>query len=581
MRNITKKALAAALSFAMCLGVTAPLASAIQLTQDVNVNTNIQVKRSSSGTYEEQLVLEVTANEGNNVSLDYLAYIDMAPVRAKFTAIKNDATALALATGRTVDLTKIAVNGQFIIKITIPEQYELPLTMVNNKDLFGFRNSTGMSGIYSETTPRTYENNVLTITVDVTNKPYSAFEGDGKTIEDTLFDLYLECPTIAANNLSTGVDYVVEGEVTGYTDITINDPAFVNNKITVTYIFVQDQEVEQTIDKDGDVNLLQATVRLFKGDGGYVPGPSGPSSPSSKVTVKVYGKDDKLIDTITGSTTKADVDLTKYDTNIEGYIFTGWYTDKARTNPVTELTFTANKSMSIYAGYKVDAGSIFDTENHFAYIIGYPDKTVRPENNISREEVVTIFYRLLTDDARNAIFAKTCDYPDVIDGFWSTNAISTLTNGGYIEGYEDGTFAPHAAITRAEFVTIASRFFDQDAVEAATYSDIEGHWAAKYIAVAEDNQWITGDGDGKFRPDDAITRAEAMAIVNRMLNRHVDADHILPVQDWIDNPSSAWYYYEVLEATMSHDYSREQENVAYPETWTELTENRDWTELEK
>lgn len=263
-----------------------------------------------------------------------------------------------------------------------------------------------------------------------------------------------------------------------------------------------------------------------------------------------------------------------------GMKFDGWFLDAEYTIPADD-TMTLTEDTTLYGKTsKLDGSDIFDTENHYAYIIGYPDGYVRPTQNISREEVVTIFFRLLTDEARADLLTKTNDFVDVDSTRWSNNAISTMENYGLITGYADGTFKPAADITRAEFVTMAARFYDVEE-GTSTFADAQGHWAEKYIASATAKGWITGYSDGTFKPDQYITRAEAMTIVNNMLGRQVNAEglHEDAVQ-WTDNTEDAWYYYEVLEATNSHKYEDRAEGVL-DETWTECVENYDWSTLEK
>ena len=223
-----------------------------------------------------------------------------------------------------------------------------------------------------------------------------------------------------------------------------------------------------------------------------------------------------------------------------------------------------------------------NTEDHYAYIIGYAeDGTVRPQANITRAEVATIFFRLLTDEARDQFWSTSNNFTDVAADAWYNNAISTMVNAGIIQGYEDGTFRPNANITRAEFAAIASRFMSSGYdVEEDLFTDIANHWARDNINDAAMTKWINGYPDGTFLPDKAITRAEAVTLVNNVLQRKPDADHMLDSMiKWPDNPESAWYYEAIQEATNSHDYDL-FEGAEY-EIWTSLLENRDWAALEK
>ncbi len=223
-----------------------------------------------------------------------------------------------------------------------------------------------------------------------------------------------------------------------------------------------------------------------------------------------------------------------------------------------------------------------NTTDHFAYIVGYGNGEVRPQNNITRAEVATIFFRLLTDDVRDENLTKTNRYSDVAATSWYNTAVSTLSSMGIITGYPDGTFRPNAAITRAEFAAIAARFDSNGDKTTAKFSDIATHWAKDEISIAYNNGWITGYPNDTFGPQRDITRAETMTLVNRVLNRQPETeDDLLPnMTVWTDNANpNAWYYLAVQEATNSH-YYKFKTNSKY-EKWTELRETRDWTLLEK
>ena len=224
-----------------------------------------------------------------------------------------------------------------------------------------------------------------------------------------------------------------------------------------------------------------------------------------------------------------------------------------------------------------------NTQDHDAYLLGYEDGTVRPEGSITRAEVATIFFRLLTDESRDKFWSQTNDYTDVPADAWYNSAVSTLSNAGILDGYEDGTFRPDGNITRAEFATITARFLEASYDGGNRFPDIDGHWAAEYINEAANAGIVDGYEDGTFRPQQNITRAEAVTMVNRTVDRHPDADHLLDnMVTWPDNPESAWYYAQIQEATNAHAYTMhtDQEDAPY-EVWTELLPNRDWSALEQ
>ena len=221
-------------------------------------------------------------------------------------------------------------------------------------------------------------------------------------------------------------------------------------------------------------------------------------------------------------------------------------------------------------------------KDHYAYIIGYGNNDVRPQNNITRAEVATIFFRLLTDETRTANMTKSNGYNDVKDGDWFCCAVSTLSKMGIIKGYEDGSFKPNDPISRAEFAAIAARFAPDGDKTPASFSDVTSHWAKDEISIAANHGWIKGYEDGSFKPDQKITRAETMTLVNRVLNRLPETKDDLhkDMKTWVDNmDETAWYYLAVQEATNSH-YFKNKTGTKF-EQWTDLRDTRDWSELEK
>ena len=220
-------------------------------------------------------------------------------------------------------------------------------------------------------------------------------------------------------------------------------------------------------------------------------------------------------------------------------------------------------------------------DDHYAYIVGYPNGNVEPNGNITRAEVATIFFRLLTEKVRTANSTQSNSLSDVTRGQWFNHAVSTLSSMGIVKGHNDGTFAPNAPITRAEFAAIAARFDDKNRDTSSKFTDIASHWAKNEIGIAANKGWINGYPDGTFRPNQYITRAEAMTLVNRVLNRLPEnsSDLLNSMIKWPDNSdASAWYYLAVQEATNSHYYKTKENKF---EKWTELRKTRDWTELEK
>ena len=259
----------------------------------------------------------------------------------------------------------------------------------------------------------------------------------------------------------------------------------------------------------------------------------------------------------------------------ESYTFTGWYADKALTQKITSVTMNSDKT--VYAGWEATGvPDKLNGDDHFAYVIGYPDGKVHPEGNISRAETATIFFRLLKADIRDGNLTADNDFSDVSDGQWHNKAVSTMAKLGIVKGRRADRFDPNASITRAEFAAICARFSTRTVENSGSFSDISGHWAENEIERAAAFGWISGYPDGTFRPDARITRAEAMTMINRVLCRmpQSKSDLLDSMVTWSDNKPSDWHYLAVQEATNSHDFNRQGE---VGESWTKLTSVPDWT----
>jgi hypothetical protein len=293
-----------------------------------------------------------------------------------------------------------------------------------------------------------------------------------------------------------------------------------------------------------------------------------------------------------------------------GWAFLGWNTEQNGQGVLYDAgkTFTITSDTNLYGAWnKLPTPSVSPPEikvvvipvtspfidDHVAYIIGYPDGYVRPERNVSRAEVATVFFRLQTDELRTNNWTMENPFPDVIKALWYNNAISVMCKMGILAGYPDGTFRPNNAITRAELAAIAARFarkMEMLARNDLSFSDIEGHWAESDINYAAAIGWVNGYPEGTFKPNQNITRAEFMTLVNRMLERVPESlDDLLvdEMETWSDNmDTNAWYYLAVQEATNSHTCTFKEGkmppglNFEY-ESWEEMAENRDWSQLEK
>ena len=265
-----------------------------------------------------------------------------------------------------------------------------------------------------------------------------------------------------------------------------------------------------------------------------------------------------------------------------GYIFDGWYTDKTFrhrydfSTPLTEdITIYAKWFLIVLPGVTVKKNTPkLNTADHFAYVQGYPDGTVKPAGNITRAETAAILFRLMDDASRKTYYSTKSGFRDVASGSWYNTYVATLNNAGVITDSSNGYFRPNEAITRAELAAMLAKF--SETTGAANYfNDVSAkYWAANAIAICAKLGWITGYPDGTFRPDRNVTRAELMAMINRATGRAPkSADAFLPgMKTWIDNTSDKWYYLDVQEATNSHSYT-----VKGSETWTALTSDPNWS----
>ena len=290
----------------------------------------------------------------------------------------------------------------------------------------------------------------------------------------------------------------------------------------------------------------------------------------------------------------------------EGDLSKGVLLGKMRSNDTVDLSVTVEVPIEMgneFQNFHGEIGWVFTAEyhndpvkpvgppalssvDHYAYMVGYPDGMVHPEWKITRAETATIFFRMLTDESRENFWSQVNPYYDVLPDVWYNNAISTLTNAGILNGYPDGNFVPNGNITRAEFAAMAVRFFTDEEYEAEedAFPDIADHWANYEINLAYAKEIIEGYPDGTFKPDQEITRAEAVTIVNRVLERYPHKEHLLEdMIVWPDNmDETMWYYEAIQEATNSHVFDRQYDEEKLPyEIWTELLPVRDWVALEQ
>ena len=262
----------------------------------------------------------------------------------------------------------------------------------------------------------------------------------------------------------------------------------------------------------------------------------------------------------------------------EGYVLDNTE-HKIKATDFFDSLSTAVKYADTVRNYRGTTPDLLNDSNHFAYVIGYMDGNVRPYGLISRAETTTIFFRLLKDSVRDGNLLTSNTYTDVADDYWANTAISTMTGLGIVQGRSADTFDPKAPITRAQFAAICARFDTGKSSGTQSFTDIKGHWAEKYIERAAELGWIKGFEDGTFRPDTYITRAQAMTMINRVLNRipEEESDLLPGMNVWPDCNPGNWFYLTVQEATNSHDFKHKAGSY---ETWTGMNKDPDWTRYE-
>ena len=351
-----------------------------------------------------------------------------------------------------------------------------------------------------------------------------------------------------------------------------------NYYITNTYKWVDDSRDDddedtyyfaiEKIDAQDSHTLNGAKFGLYL-DGKQIA--TATSNRSGIAMFRVYESDYRKI------TTKSDLYYQEL-TAPEGYVVNSDKIDIEKSDLTTSQT-TAEKNAETVRNYRSSTPDLLNDDDHFAYVIGYKDGYVRPYGLISRAETTTIFFRLLKNTVRDGNLLTSNTYTDVPDNYWANTAISTMTGLGIVQGRSSTTFDPQAPITRAQFAAICARFDTGTSSGTQTFSDISGHWAEKYIQRAAELGWIKGFEDGTFRPDTYITRAQAMTMINRVLNRIPEetSDLLSNMNVWPDCTTNDWFYLAVQEATNSHDFKHKAGNY---ETWTGMNADPNWTRYE-
>ena len=456
-------------------------------------------------------------------------------------------------------------NGKIVNTIVKDGNKNIPSAPVSTWDTKQLKSATKLNTSDWTTT--------VTLTLPTVKQPDQTIAiSEGSKVEDTIGNKFTLIPdsfklTVGDTKLKLKKD----GETYYFGDETVSATAY-KFKVTVT-------ETESETKFNWDINeaIKKDTVTLS-----YKLKLTNPQTAAG-----TYGKDD--LDGSLGIpesealyTNKSAILCDKENTKLDEF-----------PKPSVSYTVSSGSSGSHSGGSRPS----LNTKDHYGYIIGYPvdyytgqpttdqtKKPVRPEGKITRAEVATIYFRMLTDESRTKFWSQSNAYSDVKAGDWFNNAVSTLSNAGIIAGYEDGSFRPNGYITRAEFATIAARFFDVTYNGKDLFPDISGHWAKDYINQAANKGFVNGYEDGTFKPDRNITRAEAVTLVNRTLDRHPDKNHFTKdMLVWPDNmDQTKWYYADMQEATNSHTYQmKENSDKTKYENWTKTLPIRNWEALEK
>lgn len=438
-------------------------------------------------------------------------------------------------------------TGQEFVNWTLQSD---PTESLGDKAYFTYKTIFEMTG--GKETTVTFEanyrsSNAITVTFKVVHGTWS--NGSSSNIEVTV----PKDGSLTTSQIPTGMK-PNSGYEGGSWDTTPNTTNKLNSNVTYTYTFTKSGDTEP---EDEDCILY------FDSNGG---------TEFKKID---NGNDSFRINPY------SDSEYGQHIPSRPGYRFTGWYRDEDLENRISESTkINVNSIMTIYAGWeRTSVPSMLNGDDHYAYIQGYADGTVRPNANITRAQVATIFFRLLDEDVRSDYLTTYNTFPDVNADYWANTAISTMASLGVINGRNSGLFDPDAYITRAEFAAICARFDDSNVSGFDSFTDTFGHWAEEEIGRAAALGWIQGYDDGTFRPNQYITRAQAVTMINRVLCRlPEDEDDLLPgMSVWTDCREGDWCYLAIQEATNSHDYVTKDRVY---ETWTDLNRAPDWSRYE-
>ena len=559
-------------------------------------------------SYEETTVGDVTRNRYVYRMNPAVVGGEKIPVRVQFTPKGEEGGIPTLSDDFTLDLGTLYQQYDMTIYPGLLEQdlveAQVKLNGGDNTETLPVKVGNGTLTVRG-TTNGEVTTKVATTTDDVTKNTKTIDETTGCTITavadaDTQYVINDSHVTVEAENVHLLADELSQG------DTAEGDAANESQQILKNYLVKNDQAetddhyIYQYLDLVDETNG-RAWVTADRPVDVYWKLPKGSDSNDDFKLVHFTGLDRQYDEETEGLIGQEGYEVEAYTTSnggLEIVTLDGEQYLKFATKEFSPFVLVWDEvSNSSGGGGGGGNKPSLNTEDHYGYIVGYPvdyetgeptddqaRKPVKPQGKITRAEVATIFFRMLTDESRNAYWSQSNSFTDVAEDAWYNNAISTMANAGILDGYEDGSFHPNGYITRAEFATIAVRFFDLSYQGEDLFPDIDGHWAQDYINQAADAGIIEGYPDGTFGPQKQITRAEAVTMVNRTLDRHPDPDHFLKdMLVWPDNlDTEAWYYADMQEATNSHEYQMKKDAQGNEyEVWTKILPIRDWEALEK
>lgn len=554
-------------------------------TASLVLDADTDVRKDGNGAYGDGYIT-ATTTKAKSASLkgDFLSTLDMSKVRSAFAAYQEAANENIPAELQTA-LSVVPVTGQFVIGVVYDARMEMSDETIN------YHKTVGSMNGFNEEAKRIFKDTKREIKDGAVMADGTVKATDGyKTL---LITVDVKAPEAAyASALKTG-DYVNKlcyADLAEHAEDLLGDISYTVDDVTVTKAANEDvpQYYTVSISMAGEIMIgaglstIEFSAKQLKDNEDDYKGVQEWQEISATMAIKKTSTGGGGGGGSTTATTpKPTVVATA--TPEAGATATPIPGEATADPNATMDPATPSSTIPPYTPADNKVPSVLNGDDHFVYIIGYPEGDVRPEGNITREEVATIFYRILKDEYRDTVYTKNHNYTDVELSRWSNKAIATLTNGGFLHGYGDdaNTFKPASDMTRLEFIVMATNFLDESDSEVKYLDDVKftdvperlswGQEALQKAAIAE---LIDEDERTDFRPEDKIKRHEAMKIINRLLVRNVKSEGLIDgYVQWPDNSPEAKYYYEVIEATNSHTFERLEDGY---EKWTSVNQNWIW-----